>query len=167
MFGIVVEALMLRNRLSNSGTSLVWKVAYYGLAAAGALCLWLLNESPDTGSSSVSRSKVLQHLSVLVAEIEAGTLVETDDSNYKLLMSASQTIGNLLDQLLQSDPERQRRHGDGFDPSILPEMRNQTEWTPWDNAALQEFEVDFWLNLAGHPSLTGVENLPENYSRLS
>ncbi|KAF4969339.1 hypothetical protein FSARC_3414 [Fusarium sarcochroum] len=165
MFGIVVEAIMLRNRLSNSGTSLVWKVAYYGLAAAGALCLRLLNESPETGSSRITRSKVLQHLSVLVAEIESGTLVEKDDSNYKLLMSASQTIGNLLDQLLQSRTERQRRHGDVFDPSLLPDMRNQTEWSPWDNAALQEFETDFWLNLAGHPSLTGVESLSENYPR--
>ncbi|RSL68611.1 hypothetical protein CEP54_002641 [Fusarium duplospermum] len=165
MLGIVVEAIILKHRLLNSGTSLVWKVAYYGLAAAGALCLWLLNESPETRNSGVSRSKVFRHPSVLVAEVEAGTLVEADDSNYKLLVSASKTISTLLDQILQGTIGRQRRDGDVFDPSLLAGIRNQTEWSPWDNAALQEFELDFWMNLAGHPSLIGVENLGENGSQ--
>ncbi|OAQ98783.1 hypothetical protein LLEC1_05579, partial [Akanthomyces lecanii] len=42
---LIVEALMQKDYLVNSGTSLVWKVAYYGLSAAGVICLWLLHQS--------------------------------------------------------------------------------------------------------------------------
>lgn len=140
-------------------------MVYYGLAAAGALCLWLLNDSPETRKFSIRRSKVLQNLSVLVAEIEVGSLVEADDSNYKLLISASHTISNLLDQLLHETVGIQKENGNFFEPPLLADMGNQPVWSPWDNAALQEFEMDFWLNLAGHPSLTGAENPTDNTSR--
>jgi hypothetical protein len=36
------------------------------------------------------------------------------------------------------------------------------DWNLWDNQHLQDFEVDFWLNLAEHPFLTEtpVETMP-------
>ncbi|KAL7914397.1 hypothetical protein GGI35DRAFT_467506 [Trichoderma velutinum] len=103
MLGVVTEAIMLKDQLSNSGTSLVWKVAYYGLAAAGIMCLWLLGKPAETRNYGINKSKIVQNLSVLVAAIETGTLVQAHDSNYKLLKGASQTIENLLDRLLRAD----------------------------------------------------------------
>ncbi|KAF4466251.1 Fungal transcriptional regulatory [Fusarium albosuccineum] len=160
MLGIVIESIMLKDQLANSGTSLVWKVAYYGLAAAGVLCLWLLSPWPDAHVSGINRSKIVRNLSVLVAEMETGTLVQTDDSNYKVLTGASQTIGNLLDRLLHGGTAYQ--HTGPYQSSSLLDVQSKEGWNPWDGATLQDFETDFWLNLAEHPFLLGNEN--ENQS---
>ncbi|KAH6879435.1 fungal transcriptional regulatory protein, partial [Thelonectria olida] len=154
ILGIVAEAIMLKGQLSNSGTSLVWKVAYYGLSAAGVMYLWLLSQSPETRNYRINRAKVTQNLSVLVLEIETGTLVQTDDSNYGLLMGASQTIGNMLDRLLHDGIAPQTVGGPYQNASLLG-LQSQIGWNPWDGATWQDFETDFWLNLAEHPFILG------------
>ncbi|KAH7129254.1 putative Zn(II)2Cys6 transcription factor [Dactylonectria macrodidyma] len=153
------EPLMLKDRLVNSGTSLIWKVTYYGLAAAGVICLWLLDQTPVLSERDINRAKIIRDLSVLIAEIETGTLVQLDDPNYKLLNGASQAIKSLLDRLLSgrlpSAPPCQP--SDQASSSIL-NAQGHDIWSPWETMCLRDFETEFWLNLAEHPLLIGSEN---------
>lgn len=174
---LIVEALMQKDYLVNSGTSLVWKVAYYGLSAAGVICLWLLHQSSKTQPHpNVDTSKVFQSLSVLVVEMETGVLIETDDPNYKLLVDASKTIGCLLSRLILGrvtppQPALGENMGGATAASMAtPTAKSPTSaamletqeavaatggWNAWDGHTLQDFESDFWLNLAEHPFLAG------------
>ncbi|OAA53676.1 Fungal transcriptional regulatory protein [Cordyceps fumosorosea ARSEF 2679] len=185
ILGLIVEALMQKDSLVNSNTSLVWKVAYYGLSAAGVISLWLLHQSSASTSKlqpqphpNVDTSRVFQSLSVLVAEMEKGVLIETDDPNYKLLLDASKTIGCLLRRLFQdrvAPPQIEEASGGGSggvataaaaavaarsptSAAAIAEMEDAAQdagWNPWDGHTLQDFESDFWLNLAEHPFLAG------------
>ncbi|KAK8150906.1 hypothetical protein G3M48_004586 [Beauveria asiatica] len=170
---LIVEALMQKDYLVNSNTSLVWKVAYYGLSAAGVISLWLLHESSKTQPHpNVDTSKVFQSLSVLVLEMETGVLIETDDPNYKLLVDASKTIGCLLSRLIlgRVTPPQSGEAVVGAmtaagsmaakSPSAaMMETHDvaaaQGGWNAWDGQTLHDFESDFWLNLAEHPFLAG------------
>ncbi|RFN46915.1 taurine catabolism dioxygenase taud/tfda [Fusarium flagelliforme] len=156
LLSLVVEAVMLKDQLINSGTSLVWKVAYYGLSAAGVICLRLVNQSSSLTFPQANISKVFQDLSILVAEIERGTLVYVDSPNYALLARATQIIKSLLDRVISSS----------FKTGTIVEPQQQTaenaeQWSAlndtnlglWDNSGLQDFETNFWLNLADHPFL--------------
>lgn len=119
MLSLVVEAIMLKDQIINSGTSLVWKVsqetrrwnqlahlyfkfkvAYYGLSAAGLISITFVNRSFATENLQTSMSRVFQDLSILVGEIERGTLVYIDSPNYALLARATQTIKSLLDRMI-------------------------------------------------------------------
>ncbi|KAF2138152.1 uncharacterized protein K452DRAFT_235039 [Aplosporella prunicola CBS 121167] len=131
MLSVVVEAVVLRESLANSGTSVAWKVVYYGLAAAGILCHALLDKS-------FGESQVIQDLSVLVAEVNKGALVHIEDPNYALLSRAAQTIKNLLDKVLSND----------YDPLSSPTAH---EWN------LHDFSADFWFHLAEHPFLASPD----------
>ncbi|KAG0645056.1 Quinic acid utilization activator [Hyphodiscus hymeniophilus] len=66
ILSLAVEIAVLKEHLSNSGTGIV---AYYGLPAAGVLSLSLLNRSFIEQEVGVSVSKIVQDLSVLVAEV--------------------------------------------------------------------------------------------------
>lgn len=105
-------------------------------------------------------AKVVQNLSVLVAEMESGVLIETDDPNYKLLVDASKTIGSLLSRLIHGRLSEQSSGQvvSAKSPSELlnPELHG---WNAWDGHALHDFESDFWLNLAEHPFLTRPQDL--------
>ncbi|KAL7784558.1 hypothetical protein V8C37DRAFT_413325 [Trichoderma ceciliae] len=63
-----LETIILRDRMTNSETCLIWKVAQYGVPATGIISLAFLNSTAPY-SSQFSRSKMIQALSVLVAEI--------------------------------------------------------------------------------------------------
>ncbi|ATY59658.1 Fungal transcriptional regulatory [Cordyceps militaris] len=163
ILGLIVEALMQKDYLVNSNTSLVWKVAYFGLSAAGVISLWLLHQSSKTQPHPiVDTSKVFQSLSVLVVEMETGVLIETDDPNYKLLVDASKTIGCLLTRLIHGRvtlPQSGEMTGGGTASAAMLETQElaagQAGWNAWDGHTLQDFESDFWLNLAEHPFLAG------------
>ncbi|KAF2704996.1 hypothetical protein K504DRAFT_506464 [Pleomassaria siparia CBS 279.74] len=152
MLSIVVEAIVLKHRLANSGTSLV---AYYGLAAAGVICLALLNSAFGGSNTEVSASKSIRDLSVLVAQVETGALVQPEDPNYALLSGAAQTIKNLLDRLITNkfskQPPIQAPPPEPFAHASASYV--EEDWNSWDNQGLQEFDPDFWLNLAEHPFL--------------
>lgn len=132
------------------------QVAYYGLSAAGFICLTLVNQSSTTEIPDISVSKVFQDLSILVGEIERGTLVYIDSPNYALLARASQTIKSLLDRILTplqsvaAMPGNQSALLLGSETMATLEDGN---WGLWDNSNYQEFEINFWDNLAGHPFL--------------
>ncbi|XHG07179.1 hypothetical protein AWENTII_010339 [Aspergillus wentii] len=154
MLSLVIETIMLKEQMINSGTSLVWKVAYYGLSAAGLISLTLVNQSFATDTLQTSMSKVFQDLSILVGEIERGTLVYIDSPNYALLARATQTIKSLLDRMMF--PPHNMTTASGHQPALV----ESEQMAPWDDGTwglcdhyLQDFEINFWHNLASHPFL--------------
>ncbi|KAM0255610.1 hypothetical protein ACHAQJ_005615 [Trichoderma viride] len=147
MLSIVVETIILRDRMANSGTCLIWKVAQYGLPAAGFISLALLNSTaPD--SRQFSRSKMIQALSVLVAEITIGAWIQPGEPNFALFSQAVRTIQSLLDSLTAlkqpsgTSDSQQLLNSDGAD-----------NWDPYINSQSWELEMDFWASLAEHPTL--------------
>ncbi|OBT83805.1 hypothetical protein VE02_08659 [Pseudogymnoascus sp. 03VT05] len=158
MLSLVVETIVLRERLVNSGTSLIWKVSLYGLPAAGIISLALLN--PSSGGKSIrplQRSKMLQDLSVLVAEVRTGAFIQAGEPNFALFTRATQTIQILLNILMGGElgPKITEAEPTPLLPQQLPSDLPIDDWDPWINNDPWKFEIDFWANLAAHPSLQG------------
>lgn len=169
---LVVEAILLRNKLVNSGSCLIWKVsvcyawgkfitisvrraeclqvAQFGLPAAGIICLALLSSSNASHYPSLSRSKMIQNLCVLVAEVKTGAVISPEEPNFALFTRATQTIQSLLDSSLMWSPTAARP----IDAQRNTNLEHTADWDPGINFDPWEFELDFWENLAGHPSLT-------------
>lgn len=137
-------------------------MAYYGLAAAGIICLSLLKQSPIANDSGISKAQMIQDLNVLVAVVETGVFLHPIDPNYALLSRATLTIKSLLRRLLTRDIRQQPTVTETDTLLQNPSDITPGTWNLWDNQHLQDFEVDFWLNLAEHPFLTETptESLP-------
>ncbi|OKO98912.1 hypothetical protein PENSUB_8829 [Penicillium subrubescens] len=142
MLALVVELILLRDQLTNSGTGLIWKVAYYGLPAAGIVLLALLKQHSHS-APGISRTKILRDLSVFVAEVQIGTIVKTGDPNYALLSKATQTIQRFLDSF---NSDTGQPHDAGTDDA-------NEDWAALLSQDLWDFEAGFWHSLADHPSL--------------
>ena len=90
-----------------------------------------------------------------MGEIERGTLVYIDSPNYALLSRATQTIRTLLDRMIAPS----HMTTDSGNQPVLPASSEQmaplddVNWDLWDNNGFQDFEINFWHNLAGHPFL--------------
>lgn len=154
MLSHIVEVIILRDHLVNSGTSLIWKVAQYGLPAAGVISLALLNPMPWREPRPFSRSRQVQDLSVLVAEIRTGALIEAGEPNFALFNRATRTIQTLLDSLMSWGPSQAQTAGSQHETA--PQMVNY--WEPCVNFDPWDFESEFWANLAEHPTLLGHDN---------
>lgn len=105
--------------------------------------------------------------------METGVLIETDDPNYKLLVDASKTIGCLLSRLILgrvTPPPAAGQPATVHSPASAAAAAALLDtqaggaggggdanggWNAWDGHTLQDFESDFWLNLAEHPFLAG------------
>jgi hypothetical protein len=137
-------------------------VAYYGLAAAGIICLSLLKQSTIASNSGTSKAQMIQDLNVLVAVVETGVFTHPIDPNYALLSRATLTIKSLLRRLLTRDTRQLANVAETNTLVQDPADITPATWNIWDNQHLQDFEVDFWLNLAEHPFLieTPTESLP-------
>jgi hypothetical protein len=152
ILSLVVEGIIFKDNLVHSGTSLVWKVVYYGLAAAGVICLALLQYPPTLESPATISPKALRDLGVLIAEVEFGTLVYKEDANYGLLAGATHTIKNILDRFPHASHHVDRQPLNSMVQLPATNTGNDS-WDPWDSNNIQDFEVNFWLTLAEHPSL--------------
>ncbi|KAK1855963.1 hypothetical protein CCHR01_01345 [Colletotrichum chrysophilum] len=150
MFDLVIEAVMLKDKVAHGSTSLVWKPSFLAEQHVSV------------------QFKIFQNLAILVAEVESGTLVAPEDANYALLASATQTITSVLQSLLPGRGEQQqqeRRHQNceaspqDLEPQSLTEELHEP-WSPWRHSGYQDFELDFWNTLAEHPSLIGDESYP-------
>ncbi|KAL4962740.1 uncharacterized protein BDV14DRAFT_202560 [Aspergillus stella-maris] len=102
MISIVVDLILLRDQIVNSGTSLVWKIAYYALPAAGILLLamlrrWSVCTAAQQQQHPISRPHAIHHLTILAAELEAGSIIQPREPNYNLLCKAMHTIQSFLD----------------------------------------------------------------------
>ncbi|PNS15967.1 hypothetical protein CAC42_4368 [Sphaceloma murrayae] len=151
ILNLVAEATLLKGTLANSGTSLVWKVAYYGLAAAGMICLAILNPLRHA-ASSLSMSRVVQDLQVIVAQVETGALVHFQDANYALLDAATRTIKSLIDRAITGKLPQRAEPTTDISTDDLP-IENDPFMSTWGQHDLQDFEADFWVNLSEHPFL--------------
>ncbi|KPM45974.1 hypothetical protein AK830_g722 [Neonectria ditissima] len=154
MLSHIVEVIILRDRLVNSWTSLIWKVAQYGLPAAGIISLALLHSTVNTGASPFSRSRLVQDLSVLVAEIRTGAMIQAGEPNFALFTRATSTIQSLLDSLMTWGQSRT----DTLNSQVDTSTQYMDRWDPCINFDPWEFEIDFWANLAEHPTLHGTSH---------
>ncbi|KAJ5540094.1 hypothetical protein N7504_000296 [Penicillium tannophilum] len=150
MLALVVECILLRDQLTNSGTGLIWKVAYYGLPAAGIILLALLKQHTHT-TQNIARTKILQDLSVFVAEVQIGTIVRPGDPNYALLSKATQTIQRFLDSFHSDSGQAPT------DPGSHEEGAGNDDWAALLSQDLWDFEAGFWQSLADHPALLAVD----------
>jgi hypothetical protein len=117
----------------------------------------LLNKAFDERFAPQVVSRVIRNLSVLVAEVENGALVQLDDPNYPLLIGAVETIASLLDKLLANKFSPDVASSRSLDVMDLAVPGTQDEWgawdMDWDMDRLQDFDPEFWSSLAEHPFL--------------
>ncbi|KAI9155081.1 Notoamide biosynthesis cluster protein O' [Paramyrothecium foliicola] len=143
MLSLVVELVILRDSIVNSGSSLVWKVAHFGLPAAGIVSLALLNTFASLGDTA--RIKMLQNLTILHAEITIGSWIQAGDANFSLFERATDTIKILLDSKVPWSSAAEQ----------TPQISVVEQWDPYSGLQPWDFEIDFWANLAEHPTLLG------------
>ncbi|KAH8429018.1 uncharacterized protein LDX57_006689 [Aspergillus melleus] len=110
--------ILLRDQLTNSGTCLVWKVAYYGLPAAGILLLALLDERASPSTPRLTEPRTLQHLTILAAELQAGSIIRPREPNFELMSKAMQTIQSFLDTITS----------ESLQPMPIISPRESIEW---------------------------------------
>lgn len=132
------------------------QISYFGLPAAGILLLAILRQQRERNSPRVPLAQILQDLTVLVAEVERGTIVRTEEPNYALLSEATQTIqrflkfihsGDRVDVIFQEQPQAQNDEG----------WLAQLDQDPWN------FDVGFWQGLVDQTSIFTSELLPSEY----
>lgn len=174
ILSLVVEALMLKDRLVNAGSGIDWKVslhhytmrakakrvqvAHYGLPAAGIISLALVRKAgiaPAGNDESAVKTEMLRNLNILVAHIEVGAIVQIGEPNFALFSRAARTIKRILDNLASGGGSRFTRRG--APPFLMPETPATAgdDWSLWLNSDPWDFEIDFWRELAEHPSLSG------------
>ncbi|KAF2719402.1 hypothetical protein K431DRAFT_321704 [Polychaeton citri CBS 116435] len=152
MLSLVAEAILYQSQLANSGTSLIWK------ETAGTICLALLDPSANDASSHLPLYKTVQDLNVLVAEVDAGALIEPEDPNYALLYRATCTIKNIITRMLSSDSRKVANdQSNAVEP--LPQSTHHScqDWMFSERSDLWDFDEEFWASLAGHPLLSGPD----------
>ncbi|PWY92640.1 hypothetical protein BO70DRAFT_367708 [Aspergillus heteromorphus CBS 117.55] len=150
ILSLVVEIILLRDQLVNSGTGLVWKVAHYGLPSAGILLLSMLRQQSTQHAERTPWSKPLLNLGIFVAQIQAGSIVRPGDPNYALISKATHTIDRFLDSV--------HREGALHDPArVSSRVEEGGDWAALFSQDLYDFEAAFWQNVADHPSLLGPE----------
>ena len=103
-----------------------------------------------------------------MAGVEAGALVHFEEPNYALLAEATGTIQSLLNRLVSHEITKQplelpNGNSNASAPSPADDP-GQIDWEPWDTRGFQDFEQGFWLNLAEHPFLSGMENEGSHFS---
>lgn len=119
------------------------QVAHFGLPAAGVISLALLRRS-GTSTPTRIKSKMIQDLCVLVAELRSGAIISPGDPCFVSFTQATSTISSILDSslTLASPPKTHMANlqgttsfdiGNNWNPDITFE--------PWD------FETDFWERL--------------------
>ncbi|RAH82460.1 hypothetical protein BO86DRAFT_83332 [Aspergillus japonicus CBS 114.51] len=141
----VVALLMLRDQLTNSGTSLMWKIVHYGLPAAGIILLAVLNQRCSSAPVPAPHPRAIQNLTVLAAELSGGSVVQLQDPNYDLISKALSTIHNMLDSIT-ADALR----GPGA-PS--PRTTTLADWEEFQSQLSWDLDLGFWQNLADTPFL--------------
>lgn len=135
------------------------QVVYYGLSAAGSIALTLANRPSVSEITQADMSSIFQNLSILVGEVENGTLVYVNSPNFALLSRATQTIKTLLGRMIlpfQSSRDvattSEGRSGALASSENFTAL-NDGEWAIWDDRGFQDFEMNFWHHLADHPFL--------------
>ncbi|KAL3429967.1 hypothetical protein BDV09DRAFT_189681 [Aspergillus tetrazonus] len=140
IISLIVDLILLRDQIMNSRTSLI---TYYALPAAGILLLALLNQRTSPTAPRLVAPKVLQHLTILAAELQAGSIIQPCQPNFELISKAMQTIQSFLDSVAADAMQ------------VAPGLLSGTmdEWPRFANQQTLDFEIGFWQSLADHPLL--------------
>ncbi|KAJ5301849.1 hypothetical protein N7508_006712 [Penicillium antarcticum] len=149
MLALVVEVILLRDQLVNSGTGLIWKIAHFGLPAAGIILLSMLKQTSTINEIRSTWSKTLLNLGIFVAQVQVGSIVRPSDPNYALISKATQTIERFLDSM--------QREGIQSSTQPVSQLEENGDWAAFFSQDLCDFETDFWENLADHPSLLALD----------
>ena len=152
LLSLVVQAVLARDRLANSGSGIVWKVIFHGLPASGIILLAILGQRNPQNLGGLSRVRVLQNLRILVAEIRIGVLSHPREPNFALLSRAAQTIENFLDS-----EERHDHHSSNQINSHQDAPGQLGPWASNMNLEAWDFDLGFWENLAEHPFLASMD----------
>ncbi|EPE02816.1 zn 2cys6 transcription factor [Ophiostoma piceae UAMH 11346] len=146
MVAVVLEAILLRDQLANSGTGLVWKVVYFGIPAVGVTLLAILRKPRPW------QARILQSLNVFVAEVEMGTIVKENEPNYALLSQVTQTIKAFLVSPSQYGQSGERTETEGA--LAAPSRWNQATdiGSPYMGSLNFDFEIGFWQDLEDYSS---------------
>ena len=96
-----------------------------------------------------NQPRIVQDLYVLIAELKSGSVISAQEPNYAVFMRAMQTIQALLDTSLVWNPTTAPMNT-AHDSNM---MEYDADWNPGINFDPWEFELEFWENLAEHPSL--------------
>ena len=95
---------------------------------------------------------LIQNLNVLVAEVQCATFVSFSHPNYALLASAAGIIKSVLERVLAGQLPQNLAADD-----IAPIEDTSNDWMPWIAQDFWDSEIDFWRNLAEHPTLAGTD----------
>jgi hypothetical protein len=123
------------------------QIAHYGLPAAGILLVDGLRQSNKACFAWRCRRRLWQDFSVLVAEVQAGSVVREGDANYALLYKAAQTIQHFLD--CSSDDESHQVNS----TEAMEEVSSSEAWFSFLNPDPWSLEIGFWDSLGKHPFL--------------
>lgn len=100
----------------------------------------------------------MQSVVLLVAEVRTRALIQAGEPNFALFGRATQTIQILLKFMMGGELAPKLPEAE---PTPLPQHPNSDPIEYWDPQISNdpwEFEIDFWANLAEHPSLQGVDH---------
>jgi hypothetical protein len=127
-------------------------VAHYGLPAAGIILLAILKQRQTFKTAQWSRAQVWQQLSILVGEIQMGTIVQPGDPNYALFSKATQTIQRCLDTVRFNEiiPTPEMRSG---------QLANHAEanWALRLSPDIWNLDFEVWENLSVHPFFSDID----------
>lgn len=146
---VVLEAILLRDQLANSGTGLVWKVVYFAIPAVGVILLAILRKP------RLWQARILQSLNVFVAEVEMGTIVKENEPNYALLSQVTQTIKAFLVSPSQYQHGQVAERAETEGALVAPPARwNQAAdlGSPYMGSLNFDFEIGFWQDLEDYSS---------------
>ena len=100
-----------------------------------------------------SQIRIWQDLSVLVAEVQRGSILQLGEPNYALLSKATQTIQTFLESV---NPDEE------LDNLGMAAEQQETleldDWFPRLNPDPWNLEMGFWQNLADHPFLSSTDS---------
>ncbi|KAF9772549.1 hypothetical protein IL306_009741 [Fusarium sp. DS 682] len=121
--------------------------AHYGLPAIGIIMIAMLKKR--TLCDALKDAQTIRDLGIIVTVVDLGTIVRPMEPNYALLSRAVGTIKKFLARFNTQD----QQNGLIQDPDVPQTISEGGFWglqcqlEPWD------FEMNFWDNLAEHPSM--------------
>jgi hypothetical protein len=93
----------------------------------------------------MAHPRTLQHLTILAAELQAGSIIRPREANYELMSKATQTIQSFLDSVTTEAIQS---------ASVLaPRNLMNNNWPGFSHQHSLDFEIGFWQSLADHPFL--------------
>ncbi|TVY88712.1 hypothetical protein LAWI1_G003833 [Lachnellula willkommii] len=129
---------MERDKLAPFTSSFDWIITFYGIPAAGVICVELLkNRSMPQNYLGFSRSDAIQKLTLFIGFLE---WIRPTDGNHRLANRLRIVIRRVLDRVLeppQTDTQRSSEMDAPFDPTMLPpfdaspdmDWLNTIDWT--------------------------------------